>query len=1072
MFTWHRRWPLLVGALLALGRAAAGAQHAGPASHLLGSSAGRGANGIILRLEVGPGPAECEALGRVVPPGAGRSQAGEELTPHPHAWWSSASPHSMPQPGRCTETNAPHWRSQHVFNRTGQIVAELIRRTPRELMQRVGSDVRPVLRMLNPGFCWCAPGGSDECLAPADRPSPARLCKVDGRVTVVAAVRFTSHREALDRPAAASDFEQILENWRSRVKDYTDEQTEVLLVQAGTSDFDSEETLIDQWTRQAGCPRQPRLETELRGLELQRAQINTRIATVTRQLALGCDGRTQPALEREGRTASGTSPITYSLAMCAVGLAIFRFQVLDVVLESLVSPAAHLLERQPWHEQFIAAVVWWLALIVLPVNSTYHILRRDWATAPVPLAFWVAVLLTSPSYKTYMLLLRLACLVFLPCRSALGALGYLDQLDFIPACVGCPVFAAAICITASEYLTVTLFFNAVVLPWSNYGPGGNLAAITAVTATFAGAIVMVGKCSWLGKWADPADQAAGGQPPPQISSGINTALALASVPVAALALLLHECQRPGELWRLLQEHEANARLVLGVVCILGSIFCLIRCSANQKIDQAGAKLGQVHQGSAMSDHQHMSTVALWWTGFLYLPVNIIYRIQRGDWTTVPVPLAFWVVLLVTSPSYKTYILLVRLSSFILIPCGAALSALGYLGQLEFIPVYVGNPIFAAVACTTASEYLAVTLSLNAVVILCSPFLAFDLPVCGIASVLGGAILLLKSVALHAARSADLRRQTAAYHQVVYSTAHDLRTPIAALKSGCSVLRSSVSKHQLPSLSLLEQMESAVKVSLGFLDTMMLAARYLDKGDVKVLCEDIVSLAELTSEAVACTSHAATPSTVMSSKVDDSLLQTDRIIINRSVVLRSLVNLLSNACRHTPAGNIDLTVNLNRHRFVVCSVTDTGEGVPPGQQGKIWEPFVSNAQSSGLGLFVVRAQCESIGGQCGMYDNPEGPGSVFWFSFPFIPAHANGPAAPHDNPRKAELEVAREAEAAPEQNSRWLVRPRQHKSGRVLIIDDTLSVLKLTAMFLRNQGFEVDEGCGPEKGAAHFPTCSF
>ena len=71
------------------------------------------------------------------------------------------------------------------------------------------------------------------------------------------------------------------------------------------------------------------------------------------------------------------------------------------------------------------------------------------------------------------------------------------------------------------------------------------------------------------------------------------------------------------------------------------------------------------------------------------------------------------------------------------------------------------------------------------------------------------------------------------------------------------------------------------------------------------------------------------------------------------------NLLRNALHYTEAGSVQLIIESGGFR-----VEDTGVGIPPEQQERIFQPFVRGAQSRGeglgLGLSLVRRICAHQG----------------------------------------------------------------------------------------------------------------
>jgi signal transduction histidine kinase len=111
----------------------------------------------------------------------------------------------------------------------------------------------------------------------------------------------------------------------------------------------------------------------------------------------------------------------------------------------------------------------------------------------------------------------------------------------------------------------------------------------------------------------------------------------------------------------------------------------------------------------------------------------------------------------------------------------------------------------------------------------------------------------------------------------------------------------------------------------------------------------------------------------------------------------LLNLLSNACKFTKAGEVQLAARKtsNDSNFVEFAVSDTGVGMTPEQQAKLFEEFsqadASTAQQfggTGLGLALSRKLARMMGGDVTVASEP-GKGSVFTVR---LPVHVTpGPA---------------------------------------------------------------------------------
>jgi len=111
-----------------------------------------------------------------------------------------------------------------------------------------------------------------------------------------------------------------------------------------------------------------------------------------------------------------------------------------------------------------------------------------------------------------------------------------------------------------------------------------------------------------------------------------------------------------------------------------------------------------------------------------------------------------------------------------------------------------------------------------------------------------------------------------------------------------------------------------------------------------------------------------------------------------VRLRQIVaNYMSNALKFTAAGGIGLRTSLQPDGRTRVEVRDSGPGVEPAVQARLFHPF-SQADASttrrfggtGLGLSICRQLAVLMGGGVGMQSKP-GEGSVFWADLPLFKA---------------------------------------------------------------------------------------
>jgi two-component system, OmpR family, sensor histidine kinase BaeS len=98
------------------------------------------------------------------------------------------------------------------------------------------------------------------------------------------------------------------------------------------------------------------------------------------------------------------------------------------------------------------------------------------------------------------------------------------------------------------------------------------------------------------------------------------------------------------------------------------------------------------------------------------------------------------------------------------------------------------------------------------------------------------------------------------------------------------------------------------------------------------------------------------------------------------------NLISNAIRYTPPGGNICVQSEILDKNLIIEVSDSGPGIPPEEQEKIFEPFTRGStarrfsQGMGLGLTITRDLVEAHGGTIKLVSKP-GDGSTFRIEIP-------------------------------------------------------------------------------------------
>ena len=95
------------------------------------------------------------------------------------------------------------------------------------------------------------------------------------------------------------------------------------------------------------------------------------------------------------------------------------------------------------------------------------------------------------------------------------------------------------------------------------------------------------------------------------------------------------------------------------------------------------------------------------------------------------------------------------------------------------------------------------------------------------------------------------------------------------------------------------------------------------------------------------------------------------------------NLLSNAIKYSP-GNTTITIRVEdtANRWKV-SIADQGDGIPDKDKAAVFDRFnrlhKENIKGNGIGLAIVKRIMDLHEESVGIVDNPEGKGSIFWFT---------------------------------------------------------------------------------------------
>jgi signal transduction histidine kinase/ActR/RegA family two-component response regulator len=283
----------------------------------------------------------------------------------------------------------------------------------------------------------------------------------------------------------------------------------------------------------------------------------------------------------------------------------------------------------------------------------------------------------------------------------------------------------------------------------------------------------------------------------------------------------------------------------------------------------------------------------------------------------------------------------------------------------------------------------------------------------------------------ALRTADERK-----NEFIATLAHELRNPLAPMRTGLSILNR-IGGASATAVRTREVMDRQLTYLVRLVDDLLDVSR-VSRGEV-VLKKTVNTLQGVVDLALE-TSRPLLDTAGHHLRVD---LPRVPVLLNIDAtrIAQVLSNILNNAAKYTPnGGQVSLRAERVAPDRVRLQVEDTGMGIPPDMLDNVFDLFTQVDQASGrsqgglgIGLSLSRRLVELHGGTVHARSAGLGQGSTFTVELPVMP-----PLQPDDSPQGDGITAA-----APDGTRK-----------SVLVVDDNVDAADLLMMDLKLEGHDV------------------
>ncbi len=304
----------------------------------------------------------------------------------------------------------------------------------------------------------------------------------------------------------------------------------------------------------------------------------------------------------------------------------------------------------------------------------------------------------------------------------------------------------------------------------------------------------------------------------------------------------------------------------------------------------------------------------------------------------------------------------------------------------------------------------------------------------------------------ALRAADRRKD-----EFLATLGHELRNPMAAIRMAMAVLgKVSNDPNRVEEMASIVDRQTSALVRL--IDDLLDISR-ISRGKVQ-LERALIDLNSIVNNAY---SDAVTDCEAKRIRASLSLPQHAVNVVGDPIRLSQVVNnLMHNACKFTPEeGTVALSLECTAEDAII-RVSDTGIGLPPEQQSRIFDMFTQvgavdhGSIGLGIGLSLAKSIVELHDGQIAASSSGPGQGSEFVVRLPLPVSEAvESAGAPMASSESGALYQPVDDE--PQSVGQALNHPRDQSTviHRIVAADDNVDALSAVTLVLRMNGHQVE-----------------